>query len=348
MQLAAFPGRRIVRSLELASLIDLYLSSALDHPARLLGEPPASGRERPPTSRRRRTPAPGYDLRPALTALRDTLSGQPGVGFAVARSRSPRESGRSAEPVAGDRVLIASTPRAGNTLVQRLLVHSFGHEVVAAHGLSDVDLDKVAGRIVFQLHLGRSDRAVAFATMARARVITIARHPLDVLLSILHFSQHEPQVLYWLDGQAFDRPGRLVGASPTSPAFLDWATGDGAAGLLAVTSSWWSDPAVLRLRYEDLVGDTDETMAALAADIGLGGEAPKANAKRIQELVLRGLPNHHRWRGKPGGWRDLLPADVATTIRDAHRATFDALGYDVTVDTVDQATADLNWLALKR
>jgi hypothetical protein len=244
--------------------------------------------------------------------------------------------------------MIAATPRAGNTLVQRLLAGSSCYEVVAAHSLGDIDLGQLGPCVLLQVHAGRSSQSIEFAARAGVTLVTIARNPLDVLLSMLHFCRNALQAFYWLDGQAFEYPGQLVGASPTSPAFVDWATGDRAARLLAVTVSWWNDPAVIRLRYEDVVGDTGTVMAGLARDLGLGCGLARDEARRIQATALRGFPNHHRWRAKPGGWRDLLPEATARTFHEAHRAVFDALGYGAPGPAVDRAAAEANWRRLKR
>ena len=56
------------------------------------------------------------------------------------------------------------------------------------------------------------------------RVVVLSRHPLDVLISILVYSQHDHSTLQWLDGAAGNERG-ILGASPLGEAFLSYATG---------------------------------------------------------------------------------------------------------------------------
>ena len=86
----------------------------------------------------------------------------------------------------------------------------------------------------------------------------LARHPLDVLVSILHFASHEPQTARWLDGEGGDESS-ILGAEPASAAFLASATGPRARALLAVTPEWWPHGGVA-VRYEDAVGSPEAAL----------------------------------------------------------------------------------------
>jgi hypothetical protein len=59
----------------------------------------------------------------------------------------------------------------------------------------------------------------------------LARHPLDVLVSMLNFIRHEPLTARWLEGNA-EIPKTLVGQAPTSENFLNYAMSWGAENLL--------------------------------------------------------------------------------------------------------------------
>ena len=106
-----------------------------------------------------------------------------------------------------------------------------------------------------QIHAPRNRVTERFVAELDARVVTVARHPLDVLVSILHFSRHEPQILDWLNGEAIDSLEILADATPISDQFVEWACGEGAGRLLAVTHDWWDQPKVCRIRYERLIVD---------------------------------------------------------------------------------------------
>ena len=115
------------------------------------------------------------------------------------------------------------------------------------------------------------------------RVLVLSRHPLDVLISILHFVRKDRETNNWLGGEGGDERS-IFGASPCSPQFLAYATSERAKALLSVSREWWPDPqrqwmdrlanrvadrlpetlsfltpknklAFIPIRYEDMVSD---------------------------------------------------------------------------------------------
>jgi hypothetical protein len=177
-------------------------------------------------------------------------------------------------------------------------------------------------------------------------VTTLARHPLDVFVSILHFVRHE--LTHWLERDPPEER-EIAGASPTSPRFVDYATSARATQLLGVTADWWNAADVHRLRYKSLVADPHAEARAPCETL----EAEPAvhvdhavEAARVEEL-RRLVTNNHFWQGKPGLWRRLVTADAAGRIVTAHERTFDLLGYTCDPDeTLSAAAAEANWRQL--
>jgi hypothetical protein len=310
--LLALPGRRRIRALELASLIEARLD-----------QPMTGGRE-------------------LNQAMIDSLRADYRCAFPVDRGPNPAVDARP--------VVLTATPRSGNTLVQRLFAELTGYAVMAAPMVADLDEREVTGPVFVQVHAPNDRLARKFVAAVNAEVVTIARHPLDVLLSVLHFSRHESQILDWLDGAALASPETLRGASPTSAQFVEWATGKGASRLLAVTHQWWRESTTHRVRYEELIVDTPGVVAKLFAELGVAPRDPAADADQIRAGALLGLANHHRWRATSNGWRDLLPVETATQLYRAHRRVFDDLGYtlDAVDPLLDESAANANWRAAKR
>jgi hypothetical protein len=178
--------------------------------------------------------------------------------------------------------------------------------------------------------------------------IVIVRHPLDVLISILRFSQHEPATARWLDGRGGDEKP-LLGAGPTSSAFIEYALSDRAAALLAVSREWM-DKATVVVRYEDLVADTPGTLATILERMRLQPvyslDTIAANHTLEQ---LRPLGRHHFWRGQAGVWKQLITPDICTRIQERHRIVFGGLGYNCErADAPDEAAAARSWRNLLR
>lgn len=309
--LRSVPGRRRVRALELASMIEHQL-----HP----------------------TTSQGRRLNQAII---DTLRSDYRHAFLM-RPTAPLSA-------QGPPVLLAATPRSGNTLLQRLFAELLGYAVLAAPTLDDIAPDEVVAPVLMQVHAVNNRQAQRFVDEVGARVVTVARHPLDVLVSMLHFSRHEPQILDWLDGAGIPSPETLRGASPTSSQFVEWAAGKGAGRLLALTQGWWHEPATARVRYEDLVASTTSVLEKLVAELGIAARLDEADPEATREQTLVGLANHHRWRSKANGWQDLLTGQVVERLHRAHRKVFDDLGYTVPgPSALTEDDANRNWRQLKR
>ena len=247
------------------------------------------------------------------------------------------------------RVAIVSTPRSGNTWLRLLLSRACAARELAAHVPGEIDWSAPEPCVV-QLHWHPSERLLAELARHGWRVVTLARHPLDVLVSILHFAPGEPTTARWLQGEGGDERS-IIGAMPRSAAFLGYATGPRAAALLAVSTEWWARGDTLRVRYEELVADPAGEVGRLLADLGVEPRQPLAEvAEALTIAKLRAIAqDHHHWKGQPGLWRRLLPAAEVETIARRHAEVFDLLQYPHDPDPgLTAARADANWVDLVR
>ncbi|WP_143392854.1 sulfotransferase domain-containing protein [Fimbriiglobus ruber] len=225
---------------------------------------------------------------------------------------------------------------------------SYGLSQSAVHDVADGNWREMPARHIIQLHHAPDPEFLALLQEYACRPFVIARHPLDVLVSILQFSVHEQETSRWLGGRGGDESG-IWGATPRSRAFIEYATGPRAAALLAVSRDWWNLPGAARLRYEDTVADPVAAVGRLAVIFGPPHqENLNALAKQLSmESLRQGSLNNHFWQGRPGIWRDLLPAAEAREIAAAHAESFATLGYDCDPNPdLDPATADRNWVRL--
>ena len=244
------------------------------------------------------------------------------------------------------RVAIISTPRSGNTWLRKILSKLYDLKEYAIHRPDDIDWVSLPNRCILQIHWHRDPGMISLLDLHGFKMITISRHPLDVLISILHFSSYEPQTSQWLDGEGgVELP--IHGCSPTSAKFLDYASGMRSKALLSVTQEWWSESNVIRVRYEDLVHTPSVVIASICQDIG---SIPIDIDSTIESLAFDDLrktsSNHHFWKGTPGIWKSLLPPKIAYAIAKKHQASFIKLGYlcDPLVNLSDD-DAISNWLS---
>jgi hypothetical protein len=246
------------------------------------------------------------------------------------------------------RIAVVSTPRAGNTWVRNLLGTAYQIPHFARHSMAEADWKELPPEVVLQIHWRREPQFQAKLVENGFQVVTVARHPLDVLISILHFCVYESESEHWLLGAVGTEAG-IFAAMPRSRAFVEYATGQRAAELLAVTPDWWGQPGVIGVRYEDCVRDAEAELAKLEAAFGrvrCESRAAAVEACSLARLRLRAT-NNHFWQGQPGLWRHLLPAAEANEIAAAQATTFAALGYASDPDlALDALAADQNWIRL--
>ena len=219
---------------------------------------------------------------------------------------------------------------------------AYGLEERSAHTPDEVDWEALPERCALQLHWRRTPEFRTTLKRYGFSVAVLARHPLDVLVSILHFAPHEPQTARWLDGEGGDEAS-LLAADPASPAFLAYATGPRAKALLAVTPEWWPHGDA-RTKYESLV---DDATGELGRIVDALGEEPLVHPAKAVEVVsfarLREeATNEHFWKGRAGLWTELVPTRYALAIGSAHPEMLE-LGYSVGVDA---PTARARWSAI--
>jgi len=246
------------------------------------------------------------------------------------------------------RIAVVSTPRAGNTWVRHLLGTAYQIPHLARHSMNDSDWKELPAEVVLQIHWRRESAFEAKLAENGFRVIPVARHPLDVLISILHFCIYESESEQWLLGSKGTEAG-IFAAMPRSRAFVEYATGPRVTELLAVTPDWWGQPNVVGVRYEECVRNTDAVLAKLETVFGPVRCASRAAAVEACSLgrLRQGATNNHFWQGQPGQWRHLLPAAEAREIAAAQEPVFAALGYPCDPDpALDPLTADRNWVRL--
>lgn len=246
-----------------------------------------------------------------------------------------------------NRIAIVSTPRSGNTWLRQLIARLYGLDQYAVHLPEDLNWAQLPENCVVQLHWHRSEKFVDLLKGNQFKVITISRHPLDVLISILHFSQYEPQTANWLNGEGGDEL-LIHGKLPTSIEFVNYIMGSRAKALLSISEEWWKF-ADHKLRYEDLVRETRSELVSLTQKIPTKGVVFE---QIIDELSIENLrvtsSNNHFWKGQPNIWKLLLTQNIVEKFYAVNWMLFDTFEYDHHSDsllTIENST--INWNKLK-
>ena len=129
-----------------------------------------------------------------------------------------------------------------------LMATAYGLEHCPAERPDDVDWSALPERCVVQLHWHRVDPLVERLARHQVRVVVVARHPLDVLISLLSWVDNCPGPReIWRQAPSLAGDGGdespLFGATPVDESFAAYASGPRSRALLSVSLQWWRPPA---------------------------------------------------------------------------------------------------------
>jgi len=228
-----------------------------------------------------------------------------------------------------------------------MLARAIGGRELAAHSPGEIPWNELDPRCIVAMHWHRTPELCRVLAENGFETIVTVRNPLDVLVSILHFSQHEPATAHWLSGEAGGET-QLCGADPTGRVFLDYALSRRASLLLHVSAEWHT-AARTAIRYEELVADPHGTLELAVRTLNCKPAASSGEAVREYTVgQMKSLPHHHVWRGEPGLWRRLIVPEFRQAIYLHYKDLFELWGFDRPDDfALSREQAKLNWNAMK-
>ncbi len=246
---------------------------------------------------------------------------------------TPADSSGGASPYAGigvvdatrvtdlDRLVVVGSPESGVGALAAALSEDLGIPLHAVEHPADVAWQEIRDRVILSVIWRYSDHLRSTLAANGFREIVVARHPLEVLLSVLRHSQIVAGRSQWLGAPDYPE-ARLAGADPASPEFIDWATSDRAAALLAVSADWWQEPAAIRVRFDELLSDPPSVLARVRQELDV---TPRLTVFRD------GSPRDQagdalRAESLPAGWERYLTEEALAGILRAHGGEFSRLG----------------------
>ncbi len=221
------------------------------------------------------------------------------------------------------RIAIIGTPRSGNTAMRSVLAAAYELTEMASHDASFLRSD-LPDNTIAQVHCAYDQGLRDHLRSQDIDIVTPRRHPLDTLLSMLHFAQFEPQVANWLGGNWLHD---LEGCDPTSREFREFALGAGAQRLLSVSVDW-APHARVDMRYRAFAQDPLHLVRTFN-----GGELSQRAYHGVQAAGqfarLASTPNMHGWLGTPGYWTSFISAPFARELYQAHERAFVEGGFSI-------------------
>jgi hypothetical protein len=252
------------------------------------------------------------------------------------------------ERTATMRLAVIGTPRSGNTWLRHLLSSAYDIPERPIHSPHDLPWNELPPSCVLQLHWHPVESFLTRLEDQGFRVIVLSRHPLDVLISILHFALHD-RTARWLEGEHGNERS-IFGAMPRSTPFMNYCVSKRADALLAVSREWWQVPGTVSVQYEVLNRDPHGELERI---IGECGGQP---VRSVEEVVagrtlskLRALTRHehHFWQGRCGLWKSLLTAAEARPLAKVLQPRYADFDYDWDADpNLSAVQADANWVHL--
>lgn len=207
------------------------------------------------------------------------------------------------------RILLFTTPKTGNIWLKALLAEVY--DVRAVDAVSAVfkpeHCASLTDGFVYHAHPFPDVDLRRWAEREGIHVVTIYRHPGDVLASYLHHIRSRPEEAAW--------PAELVlrdasGAGPDTCTYVR----EHFSHLLSISPGWHRLGAPV-VRYEDLYSRPLEALAELTAKIAPVDPARLTVATAMAEFrYLRAASSEraraHFRRGEVSGWKDELPAEL--------------------------------------
>ena len=203
------------------------------------------------------------------------------------------------------KIALLGSPRCGNNWVRRVMSDVLGYPHFAAHSVEDFPKE-LPTDCILNIHALNEPPEKAFFERHSCKIIVLARHPLDIFVSVLQFARNEPAVHRWLDGSC-GIPHDAASLCPDDARFVDWMTGAGARRLLSVSLSWWRDAQpTIRLSYEDLVARPNESFNSVFNHLGIKCINGLDAALNKYTVAYFAEFKNHGWLGSPGTYRRFI------------------------------------------
>jgi hypothetical protein len=233
------------------------------------------------------------------------------------------------------KILIASTPKTGNTWLRHLLAAIYDLPTVELGFPFDPQAaDALGERWIMHQHYAPDPALLAWAERNQAVLITTIRHPGDVLLSLYHYVHSYNKRLEFYQLAELAQDDGTFGAPVRSIIHTFFKE------LVAISVGWKSTGAAHVVEYEALHFDPIATLTNLTSAIqSVSRNSIERAVERCNIREMRALAHENGGffrQGGYGSWRRGLPPDIIELLRttEPYPAYFAALGY--TLDAHDR------------
>lgn len=214
-------------------------------------------------------------------------------------------------------VVIASTPRTGNSITRKV-IGAMGFTQYSVHSLNDLDFDALESRSVIQCHVG-SRELLELKRVYNLKIVTLVRDPLDVFESMRKYIFKNPESKYW----GFSKQLAEIEKSEKQKEFYKWAIGHEMRRLLKLSLDVINNIDTEIIRYENLVRQPKQTFDQIADALGV---SRLIDVERTLLESTKELPPSHITHGGPGAGKEIGWLQTRI-LKIVYRRLFRSLGY---------------------
>ncbi len=227
-------------------------------------------------------------------------------------------------------ILIFTTPKTGNIWLKALLADIYG--VNAIDSVSPVfqpaQCEGFGDRWVYHAHPFPEEDVLRWAETRGFLIVTMYRHPGDILVSYLHHVWNRPSEARWPANLILQDKGRI------GPNTLTYVV-EHFPHLLTISLGWRRFGAPF-VRYEDLYSRPMDALTELTNEIAPVDPQRIRVAVAMSEMnYLRDAVPHdskvHFRHGEVGEWQEVLPREIIEVFREyePYPTLFRAMGYSL-------------------
>jgi hypothetical protein len=244
------------------------------------------------------------------------------------------------------RIFIAATEKTGNTWLKHLLAHIYDLPTpYISQDFSEAEADSLGNRWVTHQHFLPEQPLLDWAAKTQTHLVTMIRHPADILVSLYHYCCNYPD-------HYKEDPGITLALEADAPARQETAelphhVVDGKllrvlqeriACDINISISWIRSGRSKLVRYEDLRVEPWWTLTMLAGSIApVWNDRIEKGIEACDIAVLRdnyAIDSRFFRRALIGEWRSALPTHILRRFAEEEpfRSQLSFLGYKVKID----------------
>ena len=246
------------------------------------------------------------------------------------------------------RILIAATEKTGNTWLKLLLSNVYDLPTpYISQDFSAPEADSLGSRWVTHQHFLPERPLLAWAATKSAHLVTMIRHPADLLVSLYHYCCNYTD--HYKDDNAITRALAADASERQATDELPHHVVDGTLIRilqerimcdLNISISWINSGRSALVRYEDLRAEPSTTLGSLTASIlPISTDRIEQAVAACDIEVLResySIDSRFFRRALIGEWRTVLPAEILRRFAEEEpfRSQLAFLGYEVERDEI--------------